>query len=135
MRSIAKLFFVLVLLAAIGGAGAWFWAGTLPGPVVTIRQPGALVGQAGMLDMMVEAPGGTLSRLEATLEQGDRRMSVYSQQDGLPSTGGGESADRLYVMRPIGQRAIPELQSGTARIVVTRRAAGALWHCAKRPRR
>jgi murein DD-endopeptidase MepM/ murein hydrolase activator NlpD len=119
MRSIAKFLLVLVVLGAVGGAGAWFWAGTLPGPAVTIRQPGALVGQAGMLDMMVETPGGKLSRLEATLEQGDRRMSVYSQQDGLPAPGSGEAADRLYVMRPIGRRAFPELQSGKARIVVT----------------
>jgi hypothetical protein len=119
MRSLAKLFLALLLLAAVAGAGAWFWAGTLAGPQVTIRQPGALVGQAGMLDMVVEAPGGRLSLLEATLEQGDRRMSVYSQQDGLPSAGSGDSADRLFVMRPLGRRAFPELQSGKARIVVT----------------
>ena len=119
MRSFAKLLLALVLLGVVCGAGAWFWAGTLPGPVVTIRQPGTLVGQAGMLDMTVEAPGGKLSRLEATLEQGDRRMSVYSQQDAPPPSGSGDAADRLFVMRPLGRRAFPELQSGKARIVVT----------------
>src|SRR5262245_65374423 len=118
MRFLAKLLFFVVLLGAVCLGVGWFWAGTRPGPTVTIRQPGALVGQAGMLDMVVEAPGGALSSLDVTLEQGDRRMPVYSLEAQPPSTGEGGSADRLFVMRPIGRRAFPELQSGKARIVV-----------------
>ena len=63
MRAIARFLVALVGLAVVGAVGAWFWAGRAEGPSVTIRAPGAVIGQAGMLDMLVETPDGHLSQL------------------------------------------------------------------------
>jgi len=117
MRAIARFLVALVGLAVVGAVGAWFWAGRAEGPSVTIRAPGAVIGQAGMLDMLVETPDGHLSRLEVTLEQNGRRFTVLSQ-DGAQPAGAGEAANKLFVMRPLGRRAIPELTSGKARLEV-----------------
>ena len=118
MRAIARLILVVMGLAVVGAVGAWFWAGRAEGPSVTIRSPGAVIGQAGMLDMLVETPDGALSRLEVTLEQSGRRFAVFSQDGAPPPSGSGEAANRLFVMRPLGRRAIPELASGKARLEI-----------------
>src|SRR4030095_11304336 len=69
------------------------------------------------LELMVEAPEGKFSSIDATLEQGGKTFPVFTldQPQGNIKQ---ESADRLYVMRPVGKRALPDLQSGPARIVV-----------------
>jgi hypothetical protein len=96
---------------------AWFWAGRSAGPTIAIKQPGKFVGQNSSLEMMVEAPEGKFSSLDVTLEQAGKTFSVFT----LDQPGGNirqESAERLYVMRPVGKRALPELQNGPARIIV-----------------
>ena len=67
--------------------------------------------------MMVEAPEGKFTAIDATLEQAGKTFPVFTlnQPDGNIKQ---ESAEKLYVMRPVGKRALPELQSGPARIVV-----------------
>jgi hypothetical protein len=125
MRVLKKLLFMLVLLCAAGAAGAWLWAGRLDPPSIEIRQPGEYVGQASMLEMVAQAPEGTFSALQVTIEQNGKTFPVFTFD---PATGTGsaeqgdatvtqESPERLYVMRPIGKRAIPELEAGAARIV------------------
>jgi murein DD-endopeptidase MepM/ murein hydrolase activator NlpD len=69
--------------------------------------------------MMVQAPGGTFSRLDVALEQDGKTYPVFAlSSDAAASGSRRDAADRLLVMRPIGKRAIPELKSGSARIVV-----------------
>ena len=67
--------------------------------------------------MVVEAPEGKFSSIDATLEQAGKTFPVFTlnQPEGDIKQ---ESAERLYVMRPVGKKALPELQSGPARIVV-----------------
>ena len=116
MRGLLKFLFYLILLALIAGAGAWFWAGRLDGPAIEVRQPGKFIGQASSLEMMAQAPGGAFSRLTVAVEQGGKTYQVFALNNDEVAVK--RSADRLLVMRPIGKRALPELKSGPARIVV-----------------
>lgn len=115
-----KLLVSLVLLVALAVAGAWIWAGRAAGPAIEIRQPAAFIGQSTSLDLMVEAPGGHFSRIDVAIEQNGRALPVFAlgQPAGATRTNAPDSADRIYVMRPVGKSAIPQLQAGPARIVV-----------------
>jgi len=119
MRGLLKFLFFLLLIAVIGGAGAWFWAGRMDGPTIEIRQPGKFIGQTSSLEVMVQAPGGTFSRLDVGVEQEGKTHPVFAlNSDAAASGSRRDAADRLLVMRPIGKRAIPDLKSGSAKIVV-----------------
>jgi murein DD-endopeptidase MepM/ murein hydrolase activator NlpD len=118
MRALGKFLLFLVLLAAIIAGGAWFWASRQPGPTIAIRQPEKFVGQTTSLELSVEAPDGQFSRIDVAVEQNGRTLPVFAL--GQPSDAAlkQDTAERIYIMRPIGKRAIPELQEGPARIVV-----------------
>ena len=122
MRALLKFLFFVLLLVIVAGGVAWMWAGRMAGPTIEIRQPGKYVGQASTLEMMLQSPGGTFSKVEVALEQGGKRFPVFtSTGNDLPAAKDAvrrEAADRLLVMRPVGKRAIPELKSGPAKIVV-----------------
>ena len=117
MRAFLKFLLVLVILAVIVGGGAWWWAGRQPGPTVQFRQPDKFVGLTTELDLMVQAPEGRLSRLDVAVEQNGKSYPIYSLNQPASGAAAGAS-DKFYVMRPIGKRAIPELQQGAARVVV-----------------
>ncbi len=118
MRALLRFLGVLILLAVLVGAVAWFWAGRSEGPAIDIRQPGQFVGQASTLEVMIESPDGLFSGVEVTLEQGEQSFTVFSQEPPPASAVSTDPAERIYVMRPIGKQALPELQDGPARIVV-----------------
>jgi hypothetical protein len=118
VRGFAKFLLVLLVLVAIGGAAAWWWAGRQPLPTVQFRQPGQFVGQTTELELMVQAPQGRLSRLDVTVEQNGKSFPVFALDQPAQAATRQDAADRFYVMRPIGKRAIPELRQGPARIVV-----------------
>jgi murein DD-endopeptidase MepM/ murein hydrolase activator NlpD len=118
MRALLKFLVFLIIAAALVAGGAWIWAGGQPGPTITIRQPEKFIGQTSSLELAVEAPGGQFSRIDVGVEQNGKTFPVFAlgQPEGDVKQ---DSADRIYIMRPIGKRAIPELQNGKARIVVT----------------
>jgi len=118
MRAFFRFLVFLVVIAVLVGGGAWFWAGRSAGPTVTIRQPGKFVGQNSSLELMAEAPEGKFTSIDVTVEQSGKTFPVFTldQPQGDIRQ---ESAERLYVMRPVGKKAIPDLQSGPARIVIT----------------
>jgi len=117
VRALGRFLLVLLVLVAIGAGGAWIWAGRQPGPDLQFRQPDRFIGQTTQLDLMAAAPDGRFSRLDVAVEQGGMSYPVFSigpaQGPTSPNT-----AERLYVMRPIGKTAIPQLKQGPARIVV-----------------
>ena len=117
MRAFLKFLVFLLVLAVLVGGIAWFWAGRSAGPTIAISQPGQFVGQNSSLEMMVEAPEGKFSAIDVTVEQAGKTFPVFTldQPQGNIRQ---ESAERLYVMRPVGKTALPDLQSGPARIVV-----------------
>ena len=117
MRALLKFLVFLIIAAALVAGGAWVWAGGQPGPTITIRQPEKFIGQTSSLEAAVEAPGGQFSRIDVEVEQNGKTFPVFAlaQPQGEVKQ---DSADRIYIMRPVGKRAIPELQNGKARIVV-----------------
>lgn len=117
MRAFFRFLVFLVVLAIIVGGAAWFWAGRSAGPTITIRQPTKFVGQNSSLELVAEAPEGKFTSIDVTVEQSGKTFAVFAldQPQGNIRQ---ESAERLYVMRPVGKRALPDLQSGPARIVV-----------------
>ena len=118
MRALLKFLVGVLVLAAIVGGGAWIWAGRAEGPQIQIRQPEKFVGQATPLELVVESPDGQFSRVEVALEQGGKSLPVFSLDQPAQGTVKQEAAERLYISRQIGKRAMPELQAGPARIVV-----------------
>jgi murein DD-endopeptidase MepM/ murein hydrolase activator NlpD len=118
MSALLRALLILVVVAVIGFAGAWFWAGRQPGPTVDVRQPQKVVGQAGTLDLMIEAPGGVFSSAVATLEQGGTTYTVFELEPADRTGNETPAAEQLFVSRPLGKRAIPELTSGPARLTV-----------------
>jgi murein DD-endopeptidase MepM/ murein hydrolase activator NlpD len=118
MRAFLRFLLFLLVVAVLVGGGAWYWAGRSAGPTVTIRQPGKFVGQNSSLELMAEAPEGKFTSIDVTVEQAGKTFPVFTldQPQGNIRQ---ESAERLYVMRPVGKKAIPDLQSGPARIVIT----------------
>ena len=118
MRAFLKFVLFTVVLGAIGFGAAWFWAGRGEGPQIQVRQPEKFVGQATPLELVVASPDGQFSRVDVTLEQEGRSFPVFALDQ--PSEGAvkQESAEKLYISRPIGKKAIPDLKAGPARIVV-----------------
>jgi murein DD-endopeptidase MepM/ murein hydrolase activator NlpD len=118
MRGFLKFLLLLVVIAAVVAGGAWWWAGRGEGPQIEIRQPQQLIGQATPLDLVVTAPGGAFSRIDVTIEQNGQTFPVYS----LAQLGGGatspDASDRMFIVRQIGVRDVPELKAGPARITV-----------------
>jgi murein DD-endopeptidase MepM/ murein hydrolase activator NlpD len=118
MRGFFRVVLILLVLAIIGFAGTWVWAGRLPGPTIQIQQPEKFLGQSGTLAFMLEAPGGRFTRADAVIEQNGTSHSVFALEPGEQPGVEQDIADRLYISRPIGKRAVPALASGPARIVV-----------------
>jgi len=114
MRVLLKLLLGVLVLGIIGLGGAWIWAGRMDGPRIDVRQPQKFVGQAGTLDMMVEAPRGELSHLDATLEQGGKSYPVYARETGERTRTSQQNADQLWISVPIGKKDVPALKSGQA---------------------
>lgn len=113
-----KFLLSLTVLALLVVGGAWLWAGRAEGPRIEIRQPDRFIGQATPLDMVVESPGGQFARIDAAIEQNGQSYTVFALAQPSQATVRQESADRIFVMRSIGKRDVPQLQAGSARLVV-----------------
>ena len=107
---IVRWFFGLVILAALGAGVAYYYAGTLDGPAITINQP-SVIGQGGTLDVSIDAPAAELTTLTIQLEQKGKVFPVLDMataESGALVTEG----DRIRITRPIGKKTLPELESG-----------------------
>jgi murein DD-endopeptidase MepM/ murein hydrolase activator NlpD len=109
---------VILLLIAAAGA-AWYIAGRAEPPAIEIVEPARLVGQTGNLDVTIATPGGELTRLEVTLQQGERRLPVFSLPGAEPARLVREGEDRLHLTRPIGKQEVPGLEAGPLAVHVT----------------
>jgi murein DD-endopeptidase MepM/ murein hydrolase activator NlpD len=109
---------ILVVLALVAVAGFWA-AGRAAAPAITINTPKTSIGLQTPLDVTIEAPGGRLARVDIRLEQGGRTSALFSLDSPAEATLTQETAGRVRIARPIGKRALPALQEGTARLVVT----------------
>jgi len=118
MRALLKFVLGVVVLGGVAFGIAWFWAGRSAGPTIEIREPSRFIGQASTLTAMFEAPDGEFSAIDIAVEQNGKTFPVFSLDQREPSTVARDTADQMLVARPIGKRAIPDLQAGPARIVV-----------------
>jgi len=114
----------LVLLALVAAGAAYYVAGRGTPPVLRIDKPERVVGQAGTLEVLAEAPRATLKTLTIALEQNGRTLPLFSLDGAQSADVTQVDPDRIRVSRPFGKRSVPELQAGAARIVVaaTRRS-------------
>lgn len=114
-----RYLFGLVALVLVALGGAYLVAGRMAGPVIQIERPERFVGQSTPMDVIVTAPGAELSAMSIEIQQGDARHQVYALADAKGSDVKQDGADRVRVTRDIGREGVPEIQPGTARIVVT----------------
>jgi murein DD-endopeptidase MepM/ murein hydrolase activator NlpD len=121
MRFLVRAVLVLVVLGALVLGGAYFYAGTLPGPGIEVRAPEKFIGQNTQLEFSVETPNGEFSRIDAALDQGGEAMPVFSTDPTQQPAGEvkQDASNRLYVIRQIGKQALPNLKAGPARLTIT----------------
>ena len=114
---IVRWFFGLLILAALAFGAAYYFARTADGPAITINQP-SVIGQGGTLDVTIDAPGGELTTLDIELQQKGRTIRVLDLAS-APAGAVVKEGDRIRITRPIGKKALPELESGPATLKVT----------------
>ena len=123
---IVRWFFGLLVLAALAFGAAYYFAGTLDGPAITINQP-SVIGQGGTLDVTVDAPGAELSALDysswsrraepfpfstsrrrrraRSSRKGDRvAHHAADRQEGAARTGSGPATVKVSASRPVFRR-------------------------------
>jgi murein DD-endopeptidase MepM/ murein hydrolase activator NlpD len=109
----------LLLVLALAAGGVYVSAGRLDGPAIAISKPEKVVGVSSPMEVTVQAPGAHLERLQISLEQNGKSFPLFSLADQQGATVKQDGNDRLVITRAIGKQALPELQSGDARLVVT----------------
>jgi murein DD-endopeptidase MepM/ murein hydrolase activator NlpD len=117
MRALLKFLLMIVVLAAVGFGGAWWWAGRMSGPAIDLKHPDRFVGQSTTLEMTLQAPGGRFSHANVTLAQNGVNHDVFTLEP-QAANAKKDASDKLYVIKAIGRKAIPDLRSGPARITV-----------------
>jgi murein DD-endopeptidase MepM/ murein hydrolase activator NlpD len=115
MRYLLALLLILVVCAGL----VFVIAGRGAAPTIKILGPSKMIGIDTALDVSVESPKAAFSRVEIVLEQNGRGTPLFSL--GTPGTAKltQETPNRVRIGRPIGKRALPDLQAGPARIIVT----------------
>ncbi len=112
-----KVLAVLVLLLVAAGA-VWHFAGKADPPVIKIAQPAQLVGQTGQLDVTVTAPGGKLTLLEISLQQGGERLPLADMSAADVAALERQGENTVRYTRSIGKRDLPALEAGPVTVVV-----------------
>jgi murein DD-endopeptidase MepM/ murein hydrolase activator NlpD len=117
-KDMVRALVVLIVLAGIAYGVAYVVAGRGAPPRITITKPDRPIGQAGTLEITAEAPSARFTALNVVLEQNGRTVPLFSL-DKQTATLSQLDPNRLQVSRPLGKQSVPELQSGSARIIVT----------------
>ena len=115
------LLFLLIIAGLVLG-GAYLYAGTQPGPAIELKSPDKFLGQNSQLEFSVAAPAGqpAPTTVEAVLEQEGQATTVFSTDPSQQPQGEvKQEADRMFVIRPIGKQALPNLKPGAAKLTVT----------------
>lgn len=108
---------IVVTIGLITGA-IYVAAGRGAPPKIAIGKPDKAVGQTGALEVTAEAPNARFTALTVALEQNGRTIPLFTLTGDAPGLTQVDS-DHVKITRDIGKRALPELQAGAARIVVS----------------
>ena len=119
-----RWFVGLLLLIGLTAGVLFIVAGRSAPPRLTINKPDRAVGQAGTLDVTAEAPNARFTALTIALEQNGKSVPLFTLDAAGPTASKNASVtqvdrNQLRISRPIGKQSVPELQSGTARVIVT----------------
>ena len=109
-------FFLALFLLLVGGS--YVAAGRTTPPTLTIEQPTGAVGSAGTLQFTAGAARTVFASVEARLEQNGKTFPLFNLAAPGDATVKRVDADHLQVSVPIGKGVIPELQQGTAKVVI-----------------
>ena len=109
-----------LVLVALVAAGVTYWvAGRGAPPQLTIVKPERVAGLDGTLEVTAEAPKAEFTSLTIALEQDGRTTSLFTLEGGPPTAVTQTDANHLRISQPFGKQSVPDLRSGTARIVVS----------------
>jgi murein DD-endopeptidase MepM/ murein hydrolase activator NlpD len=109
----------LLLILALVAGGAYVVAGRGAPPRLTIVKPDRVVGQAGTLEVTADAPNAQLTALTIVLEQNGKTIPLFTLDGPQTASITRVEPNQLRVSRPFGKQSVPDLQSGSARVVVT----------------
>jgi murein DD-endopeptidase MepM/ murein hydrolase activator NlpD len=109
----------LVLFLAVCFGVLYIAAGRSAPPHITIAKPDRLVGQTGTLDVTADAPVAKLTALTITVEQNGKTFPIYSMTPADAATTSRADPNHVHVSRPLGKQSVPDLQAGSARVVVS----------------
>jgi murein DD-endopeptidase MepM/ murein hydrolase activator NlpD len=115
MRWLVGLLVFLIACFAI----LYVAAGRSAPPHITIAKPDRLVGQTGTLDVTTDAPVAKLTALTIAVEQNGHTIPVYSFTAVDAAAASKADPNHLRVSRPLGKQSQPDLQAGSARVVVS----------------
>lgn len=121
MRFLVRALLFLLVIGGLALGAAYVVAGNQSGPSLDIRSPDKFIGQHSQLEFFVEAPGGQFSRVEAVLEQEGQSQTLFSLDPAhQPASEVKQaSAEKMWIIRPIGKQALPNLKAGPARLTIT----------------
>jgi murein DD-endopeptidase MepM/ murein hydrolase activator NlpD len=120
MISFMLRFLTGLVLVALIAAGVTYWvAGRGAPPQLTIVKPERVAGLDGTLEVTAEAPKAEFTSLTITLEQDGRTTSLFTLAGSPPTAVTQTDANHLRISQPFGKQSVPDLRSGTARIVVS----------------
>ena len=109
---------VLILLVAAGGA--WVVAGRMAPPAITIEKPEKFVGTATPLQITISAPDAAMMKpIRVAFEQNGKVTQLFSLEEPGKAQIAQEGTDKVRITHEIGKQTVPDLASGTGRIVVT----------------
>ncbi len=116
MRYVLGLVLILVVLAG----GAYLVAGRMAPPAITIEKPEKFVGVSTPLEVTIAAPNApTMKPLQIVFEQNGKQTPLFSLEAPGKAQIKQEGTDKIRITYELGKQTIPDLQAGTARIIVT----------------
>ncbi len=102
----------------IGAAGAYWWFGREGAPAIAVEAPARFLGQRGSVEVVIDAPGGGLSKLDVLFEQAGKQTPLFTLAQQERGALKQEGPHRFRVTLPATRREIPGLKSGDASVVV-----------------
>ncbi len=118
MRDAMKFVLAFIVAVAIAFGVVWVVAGRQAGPSIQIAKPVKFVGLSTPVEVTVTSPAAKLKTLDVAFEQNGKRTLLFSLAKPGTAEVKQESADRVRVTTNINRDTVPDLKSGSGRIVV-----------------